>query len=718
MEQLQGTVERITFQSPDGGFLVFRLRPQNEKNVVTVTGAFAAPLVGEVIEVNGEWGEHPRFGRQFKAVSLHRSAPTTLQGIERFLSSGVIKGVGEAMAARLVRHFGTEVLEVIQHQPKRLREVEGIGAKKAAQISQSYGEQGEMREIMLFLESHGVTGTHAAKLYQRYGSFAVRVLQDDPYRLAAEVSGIGFRTADQIAMNLGLERTHSGRLEAGIEYALLQTAQAGHCCLPEAALVEEAARLLGVDTLEVADCLKGMMDAQRLCVEDAHGILLIYPRFLYLAEKYVAERLLELRNQARPVRGEDAETRVAYWQEGAGIELAPAQREALLSAVRHGVLAITGGPGTGKTTIVQGVLSILEPAGFRVQLAAPTGRAAKRLGEATGREASTVHRLLESTGGVREDSPMFQRDEDNPLEADVVIVDEVSMMDITLMYHLLKALPAGCRLVLVGDVDQLPAVGPGSVLKDILRSQAVPVVRLTDVFRQAGKSLIVANAHRINRGLLPEFTNPTEFDFRTVASDEAAAAEIVALCRDELAKEGYDLLRDVQVLSPMHRMPCGVENLNRQLQRVLNPVAFGDDNGGRLVLLQGDKVMQMRNNYTKGVFNGDVGFVLRRSEQQVVVRYPEHDISYEAGEWEELHLAYAMTVHKSQGSEYPVVVLPLLPSHHMMLQRNLLYTAVTRAKRRVILVGTKAALQTAVANDRTRRRYTLLAERLRGGDQS
>lgn len=714
MEILQGTVERITFQSPDGGFLVFRLRPQNEKSAVTVTGGFTAPLVGEVVEVSGEWGEHPRFGRQFKAVALHRAAPTTLQGIERFLASGVIKGVGAAMAARLVRQFGADVLDVIQQQPKRLREVEGIGAKKAEQIHQSYAEQGEMREIMLFLESHGVTGTHAAKLYQRYGSFAVRVLQDDPYRLAAEVSGIGFRTADQIAMNIGLERNHSGRVQAGIEHALLQTAQAGHCCLPEEALVEEAAKLLGVETGDVAEVLKQMLGVQRLNVEDAHGTMLVYPRFLYLAERYVAERLLELRDQARPVRGEEAEERVARWQQGAGIELAAAQREALLSAVRHGVLAITGGPGTGKTTIVQGVLSILEPAGFRVQLAAPTGRAAKRLSEATGREASTVHRLLEATGGMTEEAAMFLRDEDNPLEADVIIVDEVSMMDIILMYNLLKALPAGCRLVLVGDVDQLPAVGPGSVLKDILRSQSVPVTRLTEVYRQAGKSLIVTNAHRINRGLMPEFTGPAEFDFREVPGDETAATEIVRLCREELGREGYDLLRDVQVLSPMHRMPCGVENLNRQLQQALNPAVFGVDTGGRLLPRERDKVMQMKNNYTKGVFNGDVGVVLKRTEQQIIVRYPEHDIVYESGEWDELHLAYAMTVHKSQGSEYPVVILPLLPSHHMMLQRNLLYTAVTRAKRRVILVGTKSALHTAVANDRTRRRYTLLAERLRG----
>lgn len=715
LEQLRAVVENITFQSGDGSFVVFRVVPNNERNTIAVVGNVPAPLVGEELELFGEWVEHARFGRQFRASSYKRIAPTSVKGIERFLASGAIKGIGPALAARLVKHFGIETLNVIEYKPHRLIEVEGIGTKKADVIRKSFTEHAELRELMLFLETHGVTGAYAAKIFAQYGSFSIDVLQQNPYRLAEEVSGIGFRTADQIAMSLGVERNNADRLTAGIDFALLQTAHAGHCYVPEELLVQESAKLLVVDRVDVAMHLTGLLKQDKLCVEDYNGMTLIYPRYLYHAEKQVAQRLLRLKDRARSTPSDDYEDIVVKWEKSSGIKLAEAQRQAMISALAHGVLALTGGPGTGKTTVIKGILAVLEQQGFKILLGAPTGRAAKRLSEATGRETATIHRMLEATGGV-EGAPQFVRDEDQPLDADVVIIDEVSMMDIALMNYFLRAIPDGCRVVLVGDVDQLPAVGPGSVLKDILRSETVPVVRLTEVFRQDGESMIVLNAHRINRGLLPDCKTSQDFEFREINDSDAVADAIVKLCSDELQTDGFDIWRDVQVLSPMHRQVCGVENLNKLLQAALNPDSKDKSSilGTNQILRQGDKVMQIRNNYTKGVFNGDIGFVIAIDDGRVNVRYPELDVEYERKELDELHLAYAMSVHKSQGSEYPVVVMPLVPGHHIMLQRNLLYTAVTRAKERVILLGTKAALNTALANDRTRRRYSLLAERLRG----
>ncbi|MEN6566248.1 MAG: AAA family ATPase, partial [Veillonellales bacterium] len=532
MERLEGTVETITFQNEDGSFTVFKLKPSQERGPVAVVGNMPAPLVGEQLELNGDWVEHARFGRQFKAVSCRRIAPTSLKGIERFLASGIIKGIGPATAARLVRHFGQETLEVIEYKPHRLAEVDGIGTKKADIIHRSYSEHAEMREVMLFLEAHGVTGTYAAKIFAQYGSMAIEVLQQNPYRLAEEVNGIGFRTADQIALSLGMDRNRNERIVAGIDFALLNIAQAGHCCVPEDILVQEAAKLLLADRLEVARHVSELLKANQLFVEDCHGMTLIYPRYLYYAEKQVAERLLRLKDRAKAAKDSDFDTIVAAWEATAGITLAAAQHQAMVSALTHGVLALTGGPGTGKTTVVKGILAVLEQQGFKILLGAPTGRAAKRLSEATGREAVTIHRLLESTGGV-EGAPVFLRNEEEPLDADVVIVDEVSMMDIVLMNYFLRAVPDGCRVVLVGDVDQLPAVGPGSVLKDILRSETVPVVRLTEVFRQAGESMIVVNAHRINRGMQPDCSSSLDFQFREISSSEEVARAIVRLCKDE-----------------------------------------------------------------------------------------------------------------------------------------------------------------------------------------
>lgn len=713
VETIVGVVDGVVFESEDGSFAVFRVKVESG-SVVSVVGELGAPLVGEQVEVTGSWTEHPRFGTQLRARSMRRMQPTGRRGLIRFLSSGTVKGIGPMMAERLVERFGLDVLRVLECEPERLREVHGIGKKRSEEMHASYLEQSEMRELMLFLEEHGVSGAYAARIFAQYGSFAIDLIKEAPYRLAEEVRGIGFRTADAVAMSLGLGRNDAARIKAGVDYALSQVMQAGHCCVPEQMLVQETARLLAADRQEVALEVRRLKAAEELFVESLDGVTLIYPRVMYRAEKGTAERLLYLKDKARRVDTAGAEERAREWESESSLMLSDGQREALMSSLACGVLVLTGGPGTGKTTVVRGILAMLGAEGFRILLGAPTGRAAKRLSEATGRPASTVHRMLEAFASGDDLPAMFERNEEEPLEADVVIIDEVSMMDIGLMYALLKAVPPGCRVILAGDVDQLPAVGPGSVLKDVIRSGAIPTVRLTEVFRQAGESRIVMNAHRINRGMMPDVDSSDDFCFLEYADAHLAAERIVSLCREELPSEGVDVLREVQVLSPMHRLECGVENLNRLLQESLNAPSKekAEMAGPRCTFREGDKVMQMRNNYQKNVFNGDIGFVERIADGRMTVAYPEVDVVYERKDIDELALAYAMSVHKSQGSEYPIVILPLTAGHHVMLQRNLLYTAVTRAKKQVILLGTKAALCTAVENDRMKRRYTLLAQRL------
>ena len=718
METLEGTAQSVVFAAPEGGFTVFRLRPSGRRGLVTVTANAPAPLVGQEIALSGEWVQHPRFGEQFKAATLRVSAPTSLAGIERFLASGAIAGVGEAMAHRLVQKFGKETLEIIEKKPSRLTEVAGVGKKTAAKIHASYMEKEELREIMLWLEMHGVSGAHAARIFETYSSFAIEVMEKHPYRLARDIAGIGFLTADAIAKSAGIAEDSKERIEAGLGHALLTVSQQGHCCIPAPALTERAAKLLGTPTEEVREVLKEALAAERLAFEEVGAETLIYPPWLYRAEKRTAQMLFFLQQKAAVLPAERAAAIVADWERAAGITLAAEQQQAVAAVLDHAVFVLTGGPGTGKTTVVRGMIAVLESQGLSVLLGAPTGRAAKRLAEATGRKAETVHRLLGAQGGIEADgSPVFEKDADDPLDADAIILDEVSMMDIVLMEHFLEAVPEGARVILVGDVDQLPAVGPGAVLKDILRSGAVPSVRLKEVFRQSGEGTIVLNAHAINRGRMPQFAVGGDFEFLEMPDEETAARRIVALCREELPREGFSALDAVQVLSPMHRTPCGVDNLNRLLQAALNPPApeKAEFRNSTLTLRVGDKVMQTKNDYTKGVFNGDIGFIREVSADGVKVRYSDElTADYEPNELMMLTLAYAMSVHKSQGSEYPVIVLPLVAAHHIMLQRNLLYTAVTRAKKKVVLLGSKAAVFTAVSNDRTRRRYTLLAERLAG----
>ena len=712
MEKLSGVVENITFQGQDD-YVVFRLK--TEAGMVVVAGKTGAPLPGEEVEISGIWTMHAKYGRQFRGEALRRILPATLPAIERFLASGAVKGIGPAMAQRMVARFGLKTLDILEREPRHLLEIEGIGPKKLAMIVESFGAKAELRDLMFFLESRSIPGAYARRIHAVYGADAVEVIEADPYRLAEEVDGIGFRIADRIALACGAQREDFARIVAGIRYALLGTADAGHTCVPEDVLIQAAAKELGTDSYAVAQVLSQLLRQGSLAMEDAGPGTLIYPDHLYHAERMVAQRLIQLRDTAKPLREADVDGLTASFEKDRSLQLAPSQKAAVSAAGKHGVLVMTGGPGTGKTTTVQAVLNALSQQGCKIVLAAPTGRAAKRLSEATGREAQTVHRLLEATGN-RGGRAMFGRNEENPLDADAVIIDEVSMMDILMMYYLLRAVPKGCRVVLVGDVDQLPAVGPGSVLKDIIRSETVPVVRLTEIFRQAGQSPIVTNAHRINRGQFPDVRTSRDFQLREADDDEAAARLVVDLCSQELEREGVDVRRDVQVLSPMHRLACGVENLNKLLQAALNPPSpYKSElsSGGRIFRV-GDKVMQTRNDYDKGVFNGDIGLVADMDDEMVLIRYPDGDVPYDRSEMDALTPAYAMSVHKSQGSEYPIVILTLVSGHYIMLQRNLLYTAITRARRRVILVGSSAALGTAVGNDRTRRRHSLLAERLRG----
>lgn len=712
MEQLEGLIEDIVFQSDDGMFCVLRIDSKAAGHITAVYHG-TPPYLGEQVQLEGSWTEHSRFGRQFDAAVCRVVQPTSAAGIERFLASGVIRGVGPVTASRIVERFGSETLEIMGSCPERLAEIKGISAKKAADIGEAYAGLSEMRELMLFLEAHGISSGYAARLQAAYGSTAITRIKENPYSLASDIDGIGFKTADRMAMSMGLARDAKERIVAGLSYALTQAAAAGHTCVPEELLLRETVRLLVIDSQPVQEAFADLLARDMLRTEEVGGLRLIYPEYLYRAETGTARRLLALRDQAKPITRVNADKVIADWEREAGLVLADAQKEAIHASLRHGVFVLTGGPGTGKTTVVKGIINVLEKAGCRILLAAPTGRAARRLADSSGHPALTVHRLLEyqpNTGGFN-----FGKDDSEPLDAEAVIIDEASMLDISLTYNLLKAIPGGCRLIFVGDVDQLPSVGAGSVLKDIIRSGKMPVVRLENVFRQAEVSPIVRNAHRINHGQMPEFAAGSDFEL-VEFSNEQAAAEYVARTYAQMAAASD--WRRVQVLSPMHKNPCGVQNLNKILQQYLNPPASfkPEVTIPGSVLRVGDKVMQIRNNYDKDVFNGDIGRIVRIEGKNVVVAYPERPegdtVTYAQGEVEELQLAYAMSVHKSQGSEYPCVILLMVPSHYIMLQRNLLYTAVTRAKEKVLIVGTKAAIYTAVENDKTRRRYSLLAERL------
>lgn len=716
MEKICGTVDTIIFASQDNRFTVLKLSPEKLSTQITVTLNGIAPLIGQLLEIEGEWVKHPKFGQQFKATTYKTVAPTEISGIEKFLASGAINGIGPAMAKKIVAEFGEKTLEIIAKSPNELLKVPGIGKKTAEKISTSYLEQSELTEIMVWLENHGISNTYAGKIFAKYGSFAIDIMEKDIYRLFQDIEGIGFLTADKLAFNLGIQREDKRRIISGIDYALMQLCNNGHCCIPEMALVDKTAKILQVNNQIIFTILKERIDNGSLNTEVVGGETLIYPPYLYYAEKKVATRLLQLQQATEPLSEDNLSLFIKVWEKDNQIQLAQKQKEAIKACLHHGVLVLTGGPGTGKTTVIKGILSILKAQGLKIRLAAPTGRAAKRLSETTGQKALTIHRLLEANNLAQDDNLQlgFSKDIDDQLDADVIILDEVSMVDIVLMHHFLNAVPDGCRIILVGDTDQLPAVGPGSVLKDIIRSQKVPAIRLDEIFRQAQTSMIIPNAHIINAGRLPDLRKQySDFVFYELNDDTSITQKILDLCTKDLPHEGFDVLKDVQILSPMHRFLCGVENLNLMLQEQLNPKKNQDElKYSSQTFRVGDKVMHIRNNYQKNVFNGDIGFIQDVNNEKLTVDYFDHIVTYEKNELNELTLAYASSVHKSQGSEYKVVIIPLSTSHYIMLQRNLLYTAITRAKQKVIIIGSKKALMTAIQSNRTQKRYTLLAERL------
>ena len=716
MEKICGTVDTIIFASQDNRFTVLKLSPEKLSTQITVTLNGIAPLIGQLLEIEGEWVKHPKFGQQFKATTYKTVAPTEISGIEKFLASGAINGIGPAMAKKIVAEFGEKTLEIIAKSPNELLKVPGIGKKTAEKISTSYLEQSELTEIMVWLENHGISNTYAGKIFAKYGSFAIDIMEKDIYRLFQDIEGIGFLTADKLAFNLGIQREDKRRIISGIDYALMQLCNNGHCCIPEMALVDKTAKILQVNNQIIFTILKERIDNGSLNTEVVGGETLIYPPYLYYAEKKVAMRLLQLQQATEPLSEDNLSLFIKVWEKDNQIQLAQKQKEAIKACLHHGVLVLTGGPGTGKTTVIKGILSILKAQGLKIRLAAPTGRAAKRLSETTGQKALTIHRLLEANNLAQDDNLQlgFSKDIDDQLDADVIILDEVSMVDIVLMHHFLNAVPDGCRIILVGDTDQLPAVGPGSVLKDIIRSQKIPAIRLDEIFRQAQTSMIIQNAHIINAGRLPDLRKQySDFVFYELNDDTSITQKILDLCTKDLPHEGFDVLKDVQVLSPMHRFLCGVENLNLMLQEQLNPKKNQDElKYSSQTFRVGDKVMHIRNNYQKNVFNGDIGFIQDINNEKLTVDYFDHIVTYEKNELNELTLAYASSVHKSQGSEYKVVIIPLSTSHYIMLQRYILYRAITRAKQKVIIIGSKKALMTAIQSNRTQKRYTLLAERL------
>lgn len=712
METVQGAVERVLFEAPDSDYIIFRIRREDDESLLTVTGNGPKPLVGDRIEIMGRWTQHKKYGRQMAASAWKRLVPDTADGIERFLASGAVKGIGPSLARRIVSAFGSQTMAVMEKEPKRLLEIEGIGAKKLAVITESFYEEKQVNDLALNLETHGVSGRYAARLVQKYGEEALYVLTEEPYRMIAEIDGIGFKTADQIALAYGMDPQSPERLAAGLTYVLQDMTQNGHVCIPDRELVYRASLILRAEQLMLRDVLTEALAMGQLCADDYGGETYVYTLQAYEEERGVAERIREMAAYTPPKPRRHVELFLDRWQESCQFQLAEGQREAVSQSLQSGMLVITGGPGTGKTTVVQAIIRLAEQERLRIVLCAPTGRAAKRLAETTERKAKTIHRLLvpEGFAGGRQ---VFEYNETKQLPADLVIVDEVSMLDMEMLYHLLQALSPRCRCILVGDADQLPSVGAGAVLHDIIQSEILPVVRLQTIFRQKEGGRIVTNAHLINGGRLPVVNEDEEFRFVEIEREEQGADVICRLYAAETAEAGDKFA--VQVLSPMYKNPCGVDNLNAVIQSAVNgpQKGKGEHKAGKMTFRTGDKVMQKQNNYDKGVFNGDIGEIFAVQNDIVYVRYPEQDVKYEGQEIDEITLAYAITVHKSQGSEYHTVIMTLVNSHGIMLQRNLLYTAVTRAKGKVILVGTKAALRTAVQNVRTSRRFTLLAQRLR-----
>ncbi len=718
MPIIHGLLERISYHNEENDFVVAKLRERDKKGLTTIIGNLSGINPGESLKLTGQWVNNKRFGEQFQVESFEVAVPATLLGIQKYLASGLIKGVGPIMSERIVEKFGLGTLEVIEKTPEKLSEVEGVGPKRISMIRKAWEEQKEIKEIMIFLQGHGVSAAYSAKIYKHYRNQSIEIVRENPYRLAHDIYGIGFITADKIAQNLGIDRNSLIRAKAGLIYVLNQLTEEGHVYYPETQLIHKAREILDVDEEIIMLAVRDLSKEKEIFLEDLDSDGNLRAVFLapyYVAETGMAQKLINLKESPSSIRPIHPEKAIEWVQQKLSIELAQRQKEAILLAAASKVLIITGGPGTGKTTLITAILRIFQQLRLRILLAAPTGRAAKRMNEATGWEAKTIHRLLEYSprkGG-------FKKGHDDPLEADVVIIDETSMVDTLLMYHLLSAIPAHAHLILVGDVDQLPSVGPGNVLKDIIKSGRFTVVTLTEIFRQAQESMIVVNAHKVNQGQFPvlkEIDKPEKADFQFIQEEdpEKILENILDLCSEKIPRHfKFDPFREIQVLTPMHKGIIGVANLNVELQKRLNPGQSGITHGAWSFRL-GDKVMQIVNNYDKDVFNGDIGRISKidTEEREVEIDFDGRPVPYDYSELDEVVLAYAVSVHKSQGSEYPVVILPVVTQHYMLLQRNLIYTGITRAKRMVVMIGTKKALAIAIRNNKPQRRYTLLSERL------
>ncbi len=704
MDHLRCVIERITYQNPQNGYTVLKAAAKGYTDLVTVVGTMPDTHVGSVLSLEGFWKVDAKYGRQFSVEKFEETLPATVYGIEKYLGSGLVKGVGPKFAKRIVQKFGKDTLDVIEEHPESLLEVEGIGKIRVERIKKSWEEQKEVKNIMLFLQSHEVSTAHATKIFKTYGSDSIKIVQDNPYRLADDIWGIGFKTADQIAEKLGIGKEKFVRLRSGILYTLNKLSEEGHCYAVREQLIRKAVELLEVEEPELEMTLDEMLRTRDV-IQDEEAIYL--PPF-YFSETGCAKRLIRLLLAERAVRL-DADKILEQIAERSRISYDEIQLEAIRTAVSSKVMVLTGGPGTGKTTTVKGIISAYQMAGCRVLLAAPTGRAAKRMSEAAGMEAKTIHRLLEY-----KPPEGYQKNEEHPLEGDVLILDECSMVDVMLMYNLLKALPDQMTLILVGDTDQLPSVGAGNVLKDIIASGRIPVVRLTRIFRQAEGSRIIMNAHRINRGEAIDMRGGKDADFFFASRDtnEEVVETLVRYCTKNLPQYYHvDALQDIQVLTPMQRGVCGAANLNQVLQEAMNPSNVFLRRGGTQYRLR-DKVMQIRNDYDKEVFNGDIGIISKvdMEERELIVDFDGRAVTYDVSELDELTLAYATTIHKAQGSEYPIVVMPFTMSHFVMLQRNLLYTGVTRAKKILVLIGEKRAVYYAIKNMTTDSRNTKLAQ--------
>lgn len=736
-ECVTGYIDHIIFRNEDNGYTVMVLKGVKDEDELTCVGTFPVITQGASIEAEGNFIQHPVYGKQFQAVRLTEKMPEDAMAMERYLGSGAIKGIGAALAGRIVRHFGSDTLRIVEEEPERLAEIKGISEKKAHEIAIQIAEKSEMRKVMMFLQKYGISLNLGAKIYQKYGDSVYSVLQENPYRLADDISGVGFKIADEIAYRIGIHTDSDYRIKSGLSYTLLQAGGEGHVYLPKEELFKRAEQLLGVDASYMEKHLVDLSMERKIIQKEEKGQVLVYPAQYYYLELNTARMLRELDIDC-PEDEERVERRISQIQKETGTVLDEMQEKAVKEAAGHGLLVLTGGPGTGKTTTINAIICFFESEGAELRLAAPTGRAAKRMTEATGYEAQTIHRMLELTGmpeDDREGQPVhFERNAENPLEADVIIIDEMSMVDIHLMHSLLMAVTAGTRLILVGDENQLPSVGPGNVLRDIIRSGQFPVVELKKIFRQASESDIVVNAHKINRGEQVEINNKSrDFFFLKRYDADIIIRVVIALIQEKLPKYVEAKPFEIQVLTPMRKGLLGVERLNQILQRYLNPPdpSKKEKEIGQGLFREGDKVMQIRNNYQLewevrgrygipvdkgvGVFNGDTGIIRMINEFAELAEVEFEDgryAQYTFKQLDELELAYAVTIHKSQGSEYPAVIIPILSGPRMLMNRNLLYTAVTRARKCVTVVGSEETFREMINNEKQQRRYSSLDRRI------